>query len=57
MHATALEDNEQRILYIASFKEKHREHLHATIEVDGQEVTLARYADLIATGQFTGEGK
>lgn len=57
MHATALEDNEQRILYIASFKEKHREHLHATVEVDGQEVTLARYADLIATGQFTGEGK
>lgn len=57
MHATALEDNEQRILYIASFKEKHREHLQATVEVDGQEVTLARYADLIATGQFTGEGK
>ena len=57
MHATAIEDNEQRILYIASFKEKHREHLHATVEVDGQEVTLARYADLIATGQFTGEGK
>ena len=56
MHATALESDEQRILYIASFKEKHREHLQATIEVAGQPITLARYADLVATGQFTEGG-
>lgn len=52
MQIAGTSDNAQRILDVASMKERHKEHLHKVVEVDGQEVTLARYADRIGVGEF-----
>ena len=49
-NAAGSETAEQRILAVAAAKTKHRDHLDKTVEVDGQHITLGRYADLIAAG-------
>ena len=53
--AVGHDSDEQRILHIAGKKEEFRSHLNDLVEVDGQNITLARFADLIATGQFGDE--
>ena len=54
-HAADIDDNGARILEIASLKTQHREHLDNLIEVEGQTLTLGRYADLVAAGTYTTE--
>jgi len=48
-----ISDNRDRILAVAKFKTDHPEHLDHPCEVQGQQITVARYLDLVAAGQFT----
>lgn len=47
----------ERITEVAKFKSANPELLSATLEIDGQTVTVARYADLIAAGKFSEQEK
>ncbi len=50
---TARPGQTTRILAVAKFKTDHPEHLDHPCEVQGQQITVARYLDLVAAGQFT----
>jgi recombination DNA repair RAD52 pathway protein len=50
-------DNGERILEVAALKQANSDYLNATIEVDGQKMTVGRYADLVAAGAFSREEK
>ena len=51
-------DNKTRIMNVAKFKTRHKDLLQHTIVADGQEITIARYADLVASGKYSeGEDK
>lgn len=49
-------DNAQRILAVAKFKAQHDDALTDLVEIDGQKITISRYADLVAAGHYT-DGK
>lgn len=46
-------DNASRILEVAALKQSNAEHLDSIVTVDGSEMTIGRYADLIAGGAYT----
>ena len=52
-----ISDNRERILAVAKFKTDHADVLDHACEVQGQQITVARYLDLVAAGQFTTEEK
>lgn len=43
----------ERITEVAKFKAGNPDVLAALLDIDGQQVTVARYADLVAAGKFT----
>lgn len=53
--AATLADASARILSVASFKETNREYLDHLVEINGQDITLARHADLIAAGAYASQ--
>lgn len=48
-------DSKTRIMNVAKFKTRHKDTLQHTVEIDGQEMTIARYADLVASGKYNEE--
>ena len=42
-----------RITEVAKFKTSNRELLNDTVDVDGQQMSLGRFADLVAAGKFS----
>ncbi len=50
-----VEEAEERILLVASFKTSNSDLLEHSILVDGQLITIARFADLIAAGSYSKE--
>jgi hypothetical protein len=51
--AAEMTANGDRILEVAALKTQHAEHLDDVVEIDGQTMTIGRYADLIAAGAYT----
>jgi len=43
----------ERIMAVAKWKAAHSELHHHALPIDGQDITLARYADLVAAGKYT----
>lgn len=48
-------DSKTRIMNVAKFKTRNKDLLQHTVDIDGQEVTIARYADLVASGKYNEE--
>jgi len=51
------QQNRERIMSVAKFKARNKEALQYAVDVDGQQITLARYADLVASGAYEEEGQ
>lgn len=42
-----------RIVEVAKWKSAHPDLMNSTVDIDGQRMTLARYADLVAAGKYS----
>ena len=53
-----IDNGRERITAVAKFKAQHdKESLQHTAVIDGQDMTIARYADLVAAGHYSQEKK